>query len=335
MAGSLRNCRSLMGAVLAGTAILFAFGPAAAADLPIPEYIPPPEAPNVFSWSGFYVGLHAGALLRLDDEDGCDWVSDIVPGFPGGGGEDNEPDLPPDRANDFIGDCEVGDTGSGPSGRADVEHIKFSDDNSIVFYDDDEEDVGFLGGGQIGLNWQTGMWVLGVEGDLSYVGDGDHGLSFELLDDQNEEEVHVVPGRISGGGMDWLATLRGRVGGAFGAEGRTLLYATGGAAFAGVDPLKGELFSLSPGDFGFEGEDDDDVKIGFVVGGGVEHALTNRVSVGLEALYAGFNDPSTVHLGCAEPDEGPDCNDEGQFFFEGEDLDNVIVRAKLNFLFGG
>lgn len=78
------------------------------------------------------------------------------------------------------------------------------------------------------------------------------------------------------------------------------------------------------------------MKVGFVVGGGVEHAVTNRLSVVLEALYAGFDDPSSVHLGCAErAEDGPDCNDEGQFFFEGDDLDSVIVRAKLNWLIGG
>ncbi len=29
---------------------------------------------------------------------------------------------------------------------------------------------GFLGGGQIGFNWQTGHWVFGVQGDMAWTG---------------------------------------------------------------------------------------------------------------------------------------------------------------------
>ena len=31
-------------------------------------------------------------------------------------------------------------------------------------------DAGFIGGGQIGYNWQFAQWLIGVEGDLGYLG---------------------------------------------------------------------------------------------------------------------------------------------------------------------
>jgi outer membrane immunogenic protein len=82
---------------------------------------------------------------------------------------------------------------------------------------------GFLGGGQIGHNWQFGSWVYGLEADF----DGSTAKS---------STAAVFPG---GGGvvplttaysreLDWLATVRGRVG--FTVAPTFLVYGTGGLA---------------------------------------------------------------------------------------------------------
>lgn len=119
-------------------------------------------------------------------------------------------------------------------------------------------DGSFVGGGQIGYNWQSGAIVYGLETDIQYVDIG---------------------GRVAWGPYDWwrgrgeddggyLGTVRARVGYAFD---RTLIYITGGLAYGGLNsnPLTGNNTS----------------NVGWTIGGGVEYAFTNNWSVKLEGLY--------------------------------------------------
>jgi outer membrane immunogenic protein len=116
-----------------------------------------------------------------------------------------------------------------------------------AFNDDDnggdDDDTVFLGGLHAGYNWQKpSNIVFGVEGDVSFADD-----------------------------IDYLASIRGRLGFT---TGPTLFYATGGAAFLGVEDIFG----------------DDDTLNGWVVGLGAEHKLRENVSLGLEGLYYDFSD---------------------------------------------
>ena len=74
---------------------------------------------------------------------------------------------------------------------------------------------GFLAGAQVGYNMQSGKFVFGLEADMSGA---------------------WVDGSTAccGHEFNWLASVRGRAGVAFNGN-RTLLYATGGAAWADVD----------------------------------------------------------------------------------------------------
>ena len=83
-------------------------------------------------------------------------------------------------------------------------------------------EIGFIGGGQIGYNWQAGSLVYGVEADASW-------LSAKLDTDlrPNRDNLSVTVSQK----IDWLVTLRGRAGLAVD---RTLIYFTGGLALAGV-----------------------------------------------------------------------------------------------------
>src|SRR5262245_33187694 len=60
---------------------------------------------------------------------------------------------------------------------------------------------GVGGGGQIGYNWQSNQYICGLEGDISAA---DIGIS----------ETIVVPGAVlnASASIDWIATIRGRVG---------------------------------------------------------------------------------------------------------------------------
>lgn len=72
---------------------------------------------------------------------------------------------------------------------------------------------------------------------------------------------------------DYLGSIRGRLGYAMG---NSLFYGTAGVAFLGYsDEVSGIL--------------DDDTAVGFVVGGGLEHKLSNNLSIGVESLYYSFS----------------------------------------------
>jgi outer membrane immunogenic protein len=119
---------------------------------------------------------------------------------------------------------------------------------------------GWLAGGQIGYNLQTGQLVFGVEADLSSA----------WIDGGNS---------CCGHEFNWLASVRGRAGVTFNGN-RTLIYATGGAAWADVD-------YTSPFGTGFA-----NTHFGWVAGGGIEHMLTQNLSARVEYLHYSFEEAS-------------------------------------------
>jgi outer membrane immunogenic protein len=126
------------------------------------------------------------------------------------------------------------------------------------------DDIGFdtddfVIGGQIGYNWAWDSFVFGVEGDISYTGAED------------EDLVALV-----GVENDFLASARGRLG--FAAD-RFLIYGTGGAAWAGFSVSDDALL-----------EDDDTTFFGWAAGGGIEYAITDNITLGVEYLHYQFDD---------------------------------------------
>jgi outer membrane immunogenic protein len=68
---------------------------------------------------------------------------------------------------------------------------------------------GFLGGGQLGYNWQTGNWVFGLEGDI----DGVSAKGSVVVPDVAAIVGLKTPLTTNAAReLDWLGTLRGRVG---------------------------------------------------------------------------------------------------------------------------
>lgn len=153
---------------------------------------------------------------------------------------------------------------------------------------DDLEAEGFFGGAQAGFNHQIDSFVLGIEADIQAADISDDVEGFG-----NGAEIDEYSASID---LNWFGTLRGRVGVAFE---NTLLYATGGLAFGGVD-------------FEFSSEDDagnltdissDDIEVGFVVGGGVEHKFSESWSVKAEYQYIDFGEieASGFEAGTGDP----------------------------------
>jgi outer membrane immunogenic protein len=151
---------------------------------------------------------------------------------------------------------------------------------------------GFIGGGQIGYNWQFNALVLGVEADFQ---------RSAIKGSQNVANPYIVPGfpanpiTVAGSGsqkLDWFGTLRGRVG--WLPTDELLVYATGGLAYGRVQTdvsfsgsVAGTLFA------GSTTSSVSDTLTGWTVGGGLEWKFAPRWSVKGEYLYY---DLGTVQL---------------------------------------
>lgn len=185
---------------------------------------------------------------------------------------------------------------------------------------------GFIGGGQIGCNFHlTSTWVLGVEADFS---------ATDLTSSRDTGEVvEPVSGRtvrsIDNVGVDWLATLRSRLGVAFG---QTLIYVTGGGAIARVDASKNFSWDFADGcallgtlNNCHIGSGRDTV-FGWTAGGGIEWAITPQWSIKGEYLFVQLH--NVYHV---TTNNGPVV--AGQFASHSVDTQLHIARAGLNFRF--
>jgi outer membrane immunogenic protein len=125
--------------------------------------------------------------------------------------------------------------------------------------------TGFIGGGQIGFNWQSGNFVFGIEADGSWL--------------NAKAKAAATPGfapYTTTNEIRWLATVRPRFGLAVG---NTMAYATAGVAFGGV---------RNSADFTMVGSgvtSQSKTRVGWVVGGGVEHMWTRNWTIALEGLF--------------------------------------------------
>ncbi|MFN3765436.1 MAG: outer membrane protein [Aliihoeflea sp.] len=135
---------------------------------------------------------------------------------------------------------------------------------------------GFVGGVHVGYDWQAGNIVYGAILDVNYTDIGDEQRAF------SRSPAEYVISRD----LDYLATLRGRLGYAFSEN--FLGYVTGGLAYGDVD-FNYRQGARSPATtVTTSGGQDSD--FGYTVGGGVEARLTQNWSIGLEYLYTDLGD---------------------------------------------
>jgi outer membrane immunogenic protein len=154
---------------------------------------------------------------------------------------------------------------------------------------------GFLAGGTLGYNYQTGSIVWGIEGDFDW--------------SNIKDEVTCAPGVLCGTQLNWLTTLRGRLGYAFD---RWLPYITGGAAYGNVEA------TLNVPAFGFTASSSNN-QLGWTAGVGIEYAFLSNWSAKIEYLY--------VDLGSFNAAPAPLVNNVS--------FTSNIVRAGLNYKFSG
>jgi len=151
-------------------------------------------------------------------------------------------------------------------------------------------------GGTIGYNWQLGSYLFGLEADGSGLGNSGTHLGSGAYDAERNR-------------INWLVTARVRTGLVVG---DTMAYVTGGVAFAGV---------RNCARCGADSEavvQDKSSRVGWTVGGGVEHMFTRNWTFAIEGLF--------VDLGRKVVDNSK----VGSFAFTNQ---AVIGRFKVNYKF--
>jgi outer membrane immunogenic protein len=165
-----------------------------------------------------------------------------------------------------------------------------------------DDQSGFLGGGQVGFNYQVGAWVFGVEGDIAWTDIG--------------RTTTTTFGGVTiadSNSVDWIATVTGRVGYAFGPAGNALLYVKGGVAWLDWSARStvtgfGPAFAVTGGN----------TETGWTVGAGFEYGFTPNWSAKIEYNYLDFGTERTAGGGVVID----------------TDLTTHIVKAGINYRFG-
>ncbi|MDB5366797.1 MAG: hypothetical protein JWM77_2724 [Rhodospirillales bacterium] len=180
---------------------------------------------------------------------------------------------------------------------------------------------GFIGGGQVGFNWQTGQFVYGAEADFDYTDLNHTQNRFSPLNDRTAFGQHQYT----------LGTVRARVGYAVD---RWLPYVTGGWAY-GRYSNSANIYSNGPGTpLAFSGNQSG-FGSGWTAGAGVEYAIPtetfsafgNAVTLRAEYLYY---DLGSRTIGVSPVGAGATGGYASRFENKGQ-----VARVGLNFKFGG
>jgi outer membrane immunogenic protein len=198
-------------------------------------------------------------------------------------------------------------------------------DSTTSPYRSARSDVGFTGGAQAGYNHQFGAIVAGLEADINYadVGASRTGSSAITARGFGSESL---TGQSS---TDYLGTVRGRVG--FVPMDRMMVFGTGGLAYGNVDTRASAAFTtVAPtGRASLYDGQHSSTQLGYTIGGGVEYALTNNVTLKGEYLYVDLGRNSATATGVAGPAVANDT------FTARNNTEFSVARAGLNWKFNG
>lgn len=161
---------------------------------------------------------------------------------------------------------------------------KFSDPFGPSIFGDRVRTPAFLGGGQIGYNWQAPgtPWVFGVEADVSGMDSDGTNTCFAFSGFFISANCRVRP--------EVMGTFTGRIGYAGGPQGQTLYYVKGGAAW--LDEKIDMATNALPFPPFASSTSATVTKWGGTVGAGVEQALSPAWSVKLEYDFTMFGSNS-------------------------------------------
>jgi outer membrane immunogenic protein len=292
---------SKFAALLAGALSLGLVTAASAADMAVKARPLPVPVVEAWNWSGFYIGLNAGGS----------W-SDNSRSY----------NMPFTTAGNIFANCGIPAGGVAPV---------LTGPNPFDLSTGCSRPGSFIGGGQIGYNWQQGTWVFGLEADGAWQSLIEHSFTRFGSNTTAGSPMGSVAGDTAyfRSEQTGLGTFRGRVGYS---PGSWLLYATGGLAVGNVKHSFTEV--LNPGvacpvapSANCRTANDDGTRVGWTVGVGAEWMFARNWSVGVEYLYVDLGS-STITLA---PAGGFFSNASSARFEDREQ----IARVKVNYHFGG
>jgi outer membrane immunogenic protein len=204
------------------------------------------------------------------------------------------------------------------------------------------EPSGFIGGGQIGYNWQlSAIWVAGLEADFQGADEKDstnlsNPFSFSGFLSPSGAFVHGTGTGVTNYAtrIDWFGTVRGRVGYLFG-DGAVMSYVTGGLAYgrvgvSGTNNASGAAIIEAVGTFPFSithAIGHSQVNTGWTVGSGTEgKLLIPGWTYKIEYLYVDLGSLNDTDIPAEATFSGGRVTTHTHF------TDNII-RAGLNYQF--
>jgi len=147
---------------------------------------------------------------------------------------------------------------------------------------------GFIGGGQIGYNWQFGnSFLVGVEADIQGVAGSNSAANIGAAVGVPGFPNTVVQAATVRKSLDYLGTVRGRLGFLF--TPTLLVYGTGGLAYGGVtgNTAIAQFLvppaAVTPAWFGAGAYSN--TRVGWTAGGGLEWMFAPNWSAKVEYLY--------------------------------------------------
>ena len=154
---------------------------------------------------------------------------------------------------------------------------------------------GFIGGAQVGYNWQPGLLnnnlVFGFEADIQGVASGNGNRSASSAYTVGTQTL--ISSTTANGNLQFLGTVRGRLG--YLAMPNLLIYGTGGLAYGGVSfnatnyvnafAASGAQNWTAVGNTNYS-----NVNVGYTGGGGVEWMFMPNWSAKIEYLYYDLGD---------------------------------------------
>jgi outer membrane immunogenic protein len=149
----------------------------------------------------------------------------------------------------------------------------------LTFDDGNNNNGVFIGGGQVGLNYQVNNFVIGVEGD------------FDWASNNNNTGVAVVIPTVGTfqvtANNRWISTLAARFGVAYD---RVLFYGKAGGGWVGADSFTVTNLATGASITGSNSNTDS----GWLVGGGLEWAFADNWSARVEYDFLGLSNRTFV-----------------------------------------
>jgi outer membrane immunogenic protein len=203
--------------------------------------------------------------------------------------------------------CYIGGNVGGAWGKHDWNDTLFG-----LNWSNDDNNGRFIGGGQVGCNYQFNSFVIGAEGDFDWAANNNNNNNTGIIGPLGHS--FAVTGNDA-----WIATAAARFGWAWD---RALFYVKGGGGwihnngFTITDLTTGASLSGNT----------DNTRSGWLVGAGIEYAFYTNWTIKVEYDYLGLNSQSFTVPGVVIPALAGDTFNSGH--------NNVqMVKVGFNYLF--